>query len=396
VNAAPTTAIAPREHPGAVRDATPATGTSLPEPTVSVGSPADLVATLMAMMQEMAELASTEGQARLRMTHDKLDEQLGKLMAQVAKALEAARRAQEKHHHGGWLSDLVSSVADVTGEIVGTLADFTVDSVTMPFDVAAAAAEGKNVLQAIKHELGQLATNGDTANTLKSFTAAVLKVDAALIEFTMTLGVAMAEAATNGESVWQAVKDQAGRLWDTFRQEILDNPKFWDVVGWVAKGASVAMAVMSGGTLAWLAVGVLCLSEADQRYGFIEKALGKEASIYLRLGLQLGAALLLGFAGADTAGWVRMLQGGLAVAQGGAAVCQGARTIEEGRRQAANLERQANIEATLHRMQQLQRLIDEIVADLKEDSRERKSANELVAGLAQTQAAMNGAAIMRA
>jgi hypothetical protein len=396
MNAVETTTASPPLPPPAAKETAPSAGTPLPEPLLAAEPPADLVATLMALMEQLSELTLSEGEVRLSKTQAELDEQLRKLLDQVEQAVEAARRATEEKHHGGWLSDLVSSVADITGEVVGTVADFTADSVTTTFDAAANIAEGKNVLSSIRTELGQLVSNGDTADSVKSFTAAVMKVDMALLEFTVTLGIAMAEAAAKGQSVWEAVKDQAAKLWTTFRQEILENPKFWEVAGWIAKGASVALALMSGGTLAWLAVGVFLLCEADQRYGFIAKAVGKDAAPYVRLGLQLASAVLLGCAGAGADTWVQTLQSGAAVAQGGAAVYQGVRTIAEGHRAADELDRQADIQTTLNRMQRLERLIEEIVAGLEEESDQRKTTSELGTGLAQTQAAMNSAAIMRA
>jgi hypothetical protein len=143
-------------------------------------------------------------------------------------------------------------------------------------------------------------------------------------------------------------------------------------------------------------VGVFLLCELDQRYGFIEKAVGKDAAPYVRLGLQLGSAVLLGCAGAGTDSWVQTLKSGAAVAQGGAAVYQGARTIAEGHEQARELDRQADLQTTLNRMQQLERLIEQIVAGLEEEGDHKKTTSELGTGLAQTQAAMNSAAVMRA
>jgi len=396
MNSVETTTAAPPLPPPAPPESASTAGAPLPEPVLAAEPPADLVAAMMSLVAEMSGLSWSEGETRLSKSQAELAEQLRKLMDQVEKSLEAARQAAEKKHHGGWLSDLVSSVAEITGEVVGTLADFTVDSVTTTFDAAASVAEGKNVLSAIQTELGQLVSNGETADSVKSFTAAVMKVDAALLEFTTKLGIAMAEAAAKGQSVWETVKEDAAKLWTTFRQEVLENPKFWEVAGWIAKGASVALALMSGGTLAWLAVGVFLLCELDQRYGFIEKAVGKDAAPYTRLGLQLGSAVLLGSAGGGTDSWVQTLQSGAAVAQGGGAIYQGARTIVEGREQARELDRQADLQTTLNRMQQLERLIEQIVAELEDTNDGRKTTSELGTGLAETQAAMNGAAVMRA
>ena len=94
--------------------------------------------------------------------------------------------------------------------------------------------------------------------------------------------------------------------------------------------------------------------------------------------------------------WARIAEGGVAVAQGGRTVYQGYCMMKEGKQQAAALERQADMQTTLHRMHQLQRLIDDLIASLQEDGDRRTTSIELGNQLTQTQAATQTAAVMRA
>jgi hypothetical protein len=367
---------------------------SLPEPTTAAGSPQDLIGILMKILLEMNQLSVQQTEQQLTRAQEQMKEQLDRFLQQAAQAAAAAKQAQ-KEGDGGWFSDLVSSIGDLFGEVTGTVTDFTVDSVTGVIDATVAVAEGQNVWSAIQTELAELAHNGSTADSVKGFTAGTLNMSGALLEFS----VRVALAGTDGQPPWEGLEQDATQLWQTFKKEILNNPEFWEVAGWIAKGVSLALAAMSGGALACVAIAVFLLCEANERYGWIGKAFGEKAAPYVQVGLQLTSAALMGASAASAGGatdWAQMIQGGIGAAGCARGVYQSYCQVQAGQEQAAALERQADLQTTLNRMHQLQRLIDDLIASLEEHSDNRTTDFELGSELAQTQAATETATVMRA
>ena len=366
----------------------------LPEPQALAMPPQDIVTMMMALLEELNQMSVSQSEARLTNAQQQVKEQLDKLLEQVARALQAAKQAHEKKE-SGWFSDLVGSVADVAGTIAGTAVDFAKDTVTLPCDVAVSIAEGQDVMSVLKAEIKELVSNGDTADTVKGFTTGVLKFEAAVIEFTVNLRIALVEAAASGKSVWETVKEDADKLWNSFETEILNNPQFWEAAGWIAKGVSVALAGLSGGALGWVAVGVFLLCEADARYGLAQKAFGEDVAPWVSLGMRVASAVLMGIASAGSENTLQIIKGTVGLAAGSVDVYQGIRQMQEGERQAKALEREADIKETLNRMQRLQRLIDDLLEALEEEGDSRKTNMNLGTQSAQTQAAMVTAAVMR-
>src|SRR5690606_13933869 len=142
-----------------------------------------------------------------------------------------------------------------------------------------------------------------------------------------------------------------------------------------------------GGTLAWVAVGLVLALEADNRYGFIEEAVGQEAAPWVRAGLTVALAVC---AGAGPVGWV---EGGAHILQGTGQVYQGYKTMQEADRQADAMERAANVQQTLHSIQETQRLMDALIELYEEKSEHRNQSYEAGVGLVETQASTNSALV---
>jgi hypothetical protein len=285
-------------------------------------------------------------------------------------------------------------IGEVVGVVLGTIVDLGVDIVTMPFDAVAAVAQGKNFFEAMASEFGELASNGKVSESVRDFTKGAVKFTGALVECEVRTGVALAEAAATGKSCSATLEENFKRLGDSFDANIVSNPAFLEVAGWIAMAASTAVAVASGGTLAGLAVATMVFCELDKRYGMTEKLVGKEAAPWVKLGLNV--AVIASTLFLNPAGDAAKLKGCVSILQGGTALAQGVRTIVEGNRQADELDRSADMQSTLNRMQQLQRMLDDLLSDLEEESDRSNQNMNAGAEASQTQAATYQAAVMKA
>jgi hypothetical protein len=161
---------------------------------------------------------------------------------------------------------------------------------------------------------------------------------------------------------------------------------------------------MSGGLLAAVAVGALvALSEIDKKTNFIEKVVGEKAAPWVRLGIGVATTALGGLAaagffggGANLGSAANTLQGATALVGGGSAVLEGVHTIAQASEQADDLRRQANLQDTLNRMQQMNRLVSQLLDTLGDENDDVKNERDLAGGIWQTQAATQSAAIMPA
>jgi hypothetical protein len=355
---------------------------------------------MLAMMERMGQLSTEHTEQRIRDNQKQARQVFQDFLRKLAESIEAAKRAAEEEDDGGFFSDIADCVGDIAGAIVGTVIDFVKDTVEAPFELTVGLAKNltdpQGMLAVMKGQLIEMSTNGETADTVKGFTHGVVKFSADLANF----GVKFAEAMSRGldpEAAWESVKADAEQLWKSFQTNILENPDFMAVVAAVAKAAAIAGAVMSGGTLAWAAVAVFLICEVDNRTGFVEDVVGKDAAPWVRLGIQaVGVALLAGAAGtADGQAVLRWIQAGTAVVGGASSINAGIRMLEEGDRQADELERKADIKAILNSMQQLQRVLDSLIELLEEQVDDRRTNIELGNRLVQTQVATDTAAIMR-
>jgi hypothetical protein len=373
---------------------------TLPTPSSLGMEPRDALGQMLAMMERMGQLSTEHTEQRIRDNQKQARQAFQDFLRKLAESIEAAKRAAEEEDDGGLFSDIADCVGDIAGAIVGTVIDFVKDTVEAPFELTVGLAKNltdpQGMLAVMKGQLIEMSTNGETADTVKGFTRGVVKFSADLAKF----GVKFAEAMARGldpEAAWESVKADAEQLWKSFQTNVLENPDFMAVMAAVAKAAAVAGAVMSGGTLAWVAVAVFLVCEADNRYGFVEDVVGKDAAPWVRLGMQAaGCALLAGAAGTSSGQAVlKWIQAGTAVVGGASSINAGIRMLEEGDRQADELERKADIKAILNRMQQLQRLLDSLIELLEEQVDDRKTNIELGNRLVQTQAATESGAVMR-
>jgi hypothetical protein len=186
------------------------------------------------------------------------------------------------------------------------------------------------------------------------------------------------------------------KLWGSLKQNLLDNPHFWAVTGAIAKGVAVAGAVMSGGALAPVAIGLIVLMEADQRFGVIEKLVGKEAAPWVRLGVELGAAACLLAGGASGSRLLDLVRSGAGFVQGAGAMYSAYHTAVSAEARADELEQQAELTSSVNRMHRLQRLLDTLLSSLDDDAKSNEQTRTLGTALVQTRVATHAALILPA
>jgi hypothetical protein len=375
---------------------------SLPEPEGTPAEPADLLATLLLLMEEQSALTMGATENKIEAARELLKENLEKFLRQLKDALDAARKAKEQEDDGGLFGDIVGCVADIVGDVIGTIVDFVVDAVEMPVELtvefAKNLADGRVTLDAFRGQLVELTSNGRVAADVDGFTEGVGKFAVDLAVALPKLEATIARALVSGENVWDAVKAEAGALWQSFEKNILANPEFWVVAGVIAKGLAAATAVLSGGTLSFVALGLMLLSEVDARTNFVAELVGKDAAPWVKLGIGVATALCLGIGAAtgNAQGLIPGLNTGVGLLNGAGQVYQGYQAIQTADQRADELEREAALTQTLNRMQQLHRLIETLLGELSEQSEDRTTVREIGSEIAQTQAATQGALIMRA
>ena len=376
--------------------------TILPPPEGTAAEPADLLATLMLLMEEQSALTMGATENKIEAARGQLKEQLEQFLKQLKEALEAARKAKQEDDDGGLFGDIVDFVADIVGDLAGTIADFVVDAVEMPVELTVAFAknlgDGRMLLQSIRGQLVELTSNGGVAADVDGFSEGVIKFAADLAVALPKLEATIARAIASGENVWEAIEGDAQELWHSFEKNILANPQFWAVASAVAKGLAVATAVVSGGTLSAVALGLMVLSELDARTDFVTKLVGEDAAPWVKIGIGVATSLCLGIGAA--AGSANPLLTGLnasvGIVSGAGQVYQGYQAIRTADLRADELEREAALTQTLNRMQQLQRLIEGLLGELGEQAEDRTTVRELGSEIAQTQAATSAALIIRA
>jgi hypothetical protein len=345
---------------------TPPTGISssaaLPPPSLAALDPSDALGMMMAMMERMNQTSTQITERELTQAGEKMQQQLDKFLKLVA---DAARRAQQakKKKKRGLLGKVCRSVAKAVG---GTL--------------------GK--------ALATITMSPSLEKKVEGFTRGALQFSTDLAAFNAKLAIALATDGPDALKAWEDVKAEAKQLWESFKENCLENPDFMEIVGYLAKAGAVAAAIGSGGALAWVAVGVFLLCEVDNRTNVVEEVVGKDAAPWVRIGLNVAAAALLGAAGGSEA--ARYLQLGTAVLQGASQINAGINLLEEGQRQAAELRHEATLQETLNRMRQYQRLIDELLVDMEEHAESKDRSRQLSNAVGEIQAATHEALILRA
>lgn len=360
-----------------------------------------MLATLLLLMEEQSALTMGATEDKIEATQALLKEKLEQFLKQLKEALEAARKAREEDD-GGLFGDIVGGIADFVGDVLGTVADFVVDAVEMPVELTVALAknlgDGRLMLDAVREQLSEISSNGKVAADVDGFTEGVGKFAADLAVALPKLEATIARALVTGENVWEAVQGDVTELWQSFEKNILANPEFWAVAGAIAKGLAVATAVVSGGTLSAVALGLIVLSEIDARTNFITELVGKDAAPWVKLGIGIATSVCMGIGA--VAGNAQNLLNGLSasvnILNGAGQVYQGYQLIQTADARADELEREAAMTQTLNRMQQLHRLIESLLGELTEQSEDRTTVREIGSEIAQVQATTQGALIMRA
>lgn len=377
----------------------------LSSPTVNALDPTDALGMMLASMQEMNQLWTSQTERTLSVKNELLGERMDEFLKKIQEAIEAAKRAAEEaaeEDDGGWFGDIVDCVADVAGSIVGTVADFVKDAVEAPFEVAYTAVTNPGNLTAaldtLKTQLLEMSQNGETADSVKGFTKAVANFSVDLAAFVAKATAAMAQSALTGESPWDAIKDEAKALWESFDKNILKNPDVWATTALLLKGAAITGAVMSGGALAVAALALMTLCEVDRRSGFVEHAVGKDAAPWVRLGMHIGASVCLGLAAMQSpmGDALKYAQAVATIVGGAGQISQGIAALKEGEREADAIERQANVTEALNRIHQLQRMIDDLIELLKQQAESRNKTSSAGQSLFEAKATMQSSALMRA
>jgi hypothetical protein len=372
----------------------------LPAPEGTPAEPADLLATLLLLMEEQSALTMSATETKIETARELLKEKLQEFLKQLKEALEAARKAEDD---GGLFGDVVGFVADIVGDVMGTIADFVVDAVEMPVELTIALAkslgDGRMLVDAVREQVVELTSNGRVAADVDGFAEGYGKFMVDLATALPKLQAAIAGAVVTGENVWDAIGADAEALFHSLEKNILANPHFWAVASATAKGLAVATAVLSAGTLSGAAaLTLMALSELDARTNFITKFVGEDAAPWVKLGIGVATALCLGI-GAAMDNAPRLLTGlniSVGILNGAGQVYQSYRAIQTADARADELEREAALTQTLNRMQQLHRLIETLLGELSEQSEDRTTVREMGSEIAQTQAATQGALIMRA
>lgn len=372
--------------------------TLLPEPLASAFTSSDPLAQMMMTLQQSSDTSLSLSALRIHDTQSALREKLEAYLEKLQEMCDKLRAAQEDDG-GGWFSDAFDFVGDLIGEIAGTLTDLQVDLVTLPeqlvLDVVNNIKDPAAMMQALQTTSAGLFENGQTAEDVHGFTQGVVSFAADFTELTARMQIAVARGALNGESLDRAIAPDLHQLLASLKHNLLDNQHFWSVVNAVGKGVAVAAAAGSGGALAPVAIGLMVLMEADQRFGVIEKVAGEKAAPSLRLGLGVATAACLAFGGASNHA-LALLQKGTALLNVAHAGYSAYRTLELGNERAEQLEDQAELTSRLNGMQRLQRLLDELLTSLDDDQASHERTQKLGAEVIETKMAGDAAMIFSA
>lgn len=374
---------------------------SLTEPSaVSLGGYGDALTQLLVALKGASDAAMSNSELRIQSVRDDIKQQLEDFLKKVHEAAEQLKKSDDG---GGWFGHIIDAVGSALGEVFGTIADAAVDAAKLPYDVSKAVVQNFGDTQAMLNALGatslDLVRNGSTAADVKGFTEGVVGFCGDLQEYLVRLPAEASYAALTGKNPLGVMKNDAQKLLQSLKHNILDNPSFWAVTGTLAKGVAAAAAIMSGGVLGIVAVGLMVALEAEKGTGLLEKTVGEKAAPWVRLGVGLAASVCLGvgaFAGGTSSGVVNTLQLTTGLVNSGGDIYQGYRTIQEANREGDQLDAQAEILGSMNRMQQLQRFLDRLIGSLKEDSEKDEKLVERGASLLRTDAAANAAAIMPA
>jgi hypothetical protein len=374
-----------------------ATEGALPTPLLDGLDPRDALSVMLMSIERSSQTSMATSEQKIRATKKDISAQLDEYLTKLRDAIQAAK---EEEDDGGWFGSIVSCVADVVGSIVGAIADVFCDYVAFPIeatvDIATNLGNAQAMMSALASDVADFGKTGEAGQAVKGFASGVTKFAADVAVFQAKLAVAMGKAAATGGDVLDAVKDDLKQLGKSLDKNIISNPDFWKVVSAAAKVAAVAGAVATGGALAVACVALMALDELDSRTGIIARAVGPDAAPWVRAGVKIGAAVAGGLAaGGAPAGVARTFEKGTQIVEGAGIVAAGVRAKIAADKEGDELDRQADLTATLNRMQQLQRLCEDLLDTLTDKNKDHTTNQELGSELVQTQSATELAAVVQ-
>lgn len=366
---------------------------SAPEAT----PPGDGLTLMLLLVERAAQQSMNTAETRIGATRKELKAELDDYLAKLADAL---RQAKEAKDHGGFFSNLLGSIAKILGKVLGPILEHGIEIAKLPGEVVISVTKSvvnnQNVLDGLAKTASELVHEGGISKDIQGFTEGVVRFAAELTQFIGTVHLAVARAALTGGDVGELISEDAERLTNSLKANILENPHFMAVASAVAKGASVAAMVCTAGAATPLVIaGVVLLgvSELDRQTGLIEQVVGEQAAPYVRLGVQLAGACCFLVAGGAADQSVQLLQRISAGLDGGLKIYAGVRTIIEGHRAADAIDKSAETLRSLQSIQQLQRLLQTLLQALEEKSEDRTKTRELGSDLVATHAATERALI---
>ncbi len=339
---------------------------ALPSPLASAASPNDVLGLFMAMMEEMARTGIEGSRNKIDANRERLAEAMKEFKKQLE---EIARKLEEaKEDDGGWFGDIVDAVCGAVGDFfsaIGAGIEFVVDTVRAPIDIAVGLLKGENIGALLEQEVKDLTTQGKLSKTIgeaaKGLAKLVLELEKAVVDF--------AAALAKGENPIDAIAQLGKDVWGAVEKNVLENPAVMEVLGTVLKAVAIAAAVMTGGALGAVAVGLFILSDMNKEYGIANEVFGQEAGKWVSLGLEVAAAVCMAVCSLGAEGLPELLGDVQQVAAYGGALLQvagGINTILDALDQRELDHMNANLQAIMNRMAALQRLIDAVLTELSE------------------------------
>jgi hypothetical protein len=319
-------------------------------------------------MEEMARLGTEHSEAKIEANRELQADAMAEFQRKIEEAIKK-RQEQHKEADDGWgiLGDFVDAVSDFVGELVGEVlgpwVEAIVDIVRAPVDILVGLCKGEALVDLLAQEVDDLASQGKISKT----TAEAAKGVVNFVKDVVNAATGFLEALTQGENPLDALADMGEDVWNALCTNVLENPAVMEVLGVAMKVVAVAATLASGGILGPLAVGLYVLSELDQHFGLAEAALGKEAGKWVSVGVQLAASLVGAVASMGTdLGSLGDAQAVLGYVGIGVQVASGVNNLIEAGTDRDLAHNAADLQGIMHRMAQLQRLMETLLSELQE------------------------------
>lgn len=349
--------------------------------------PNDILGLYMALMEEMARNGLDASEKKIEITREKIGDAMKELKKQLDEIARKLREKEDDDDGWGFLGDVVDWVCDAVGdafEAIGTGLEVAVDVAKGPIDIIVGAIKGENIGKLLEQEVNDLTTQGKLSKTIgeaaKGIVRFVLDVAKAVTEFT--------KAITSGENPLEALVDLGKNLWGVLKKDILENPAVMEVLGTVLKAVAIAAACVTGGGLAFVAVGLFILSDLNKEHRIAEEVFGEKAGPWVSAGIELAATVVMAVAtlGADAApGLLGDLQQVGALTGAVVQVASGVNTIMNAIDQRELDHMQASAQSIMNRLAALQRMLDVVLSELQERTEGRDRVHKGGAKLAEVQ-----------